>query len=495
MILAFDVGTSQLKGGLFDRGGVLVARAEVPLALISHPDPVWHESDARGWIAGLAEAVARLAEAGARLAEADARLDVAGAGVIDAVVVSGNGPTLVPVDGAGAPLAPALTWMDRRGAEEARIISEKSGAPIDPSFYLPKAFWFFRNRPQVYEKARYFFPCPEYIAFLLTGIPATFLPAPQFTRYIWEPSLVDALGMDRDKFPPFIPSGKVLGAVSAAGAAASGIPAGTPVVAAGPDFIVSLLGTATVFPGRACVRSGTSEGINLCSRTPVRDSRLLCLGHIAQGLWNVSGMISTSGKALEWFKNAAGKARTSYESVFTEMERSIPGANRLLFLPYLAGERAPLWDPNARGAFIGLTLNHGAADMLRAVAEAVGYAIRDVVEVMEETGLSVQDLRITGRPSQSALWNQMKADITGRRILVPETRDSDLAGDVCLALRALGDYATLAEASEATVKIGAVFEPDAKRAPLYDEMFGLYRESYVGLKAVFEKLSAPRSCP
>jgi xylulokinase len=481
MLLAFDVGTSLLKGGLFDRRGALLARAEVPLALISHPDPLWHESDARGWVAGLAEAAARLG--------------AAGAGRLDAVVVSGNGPTLVPVDGAGAPLAPALTWMDRRGAEEARIISEKSGAPIDPSFYLPKAFWFFRNEPRVYAEAKYFFSCPEYIAYLLTGVPVTFLPAPQFTRYIWEPSLIAALGMDPSKFPPFIASGRILGAVSAAGAAASGIPAGTPVVAAGPDFIVSLLGTATVFPGRACVRSGTSEGINLCSSEPVRDRRLLCLGHIAEGCWNVSGMISTSGKALEWCRNATGRARASYESLFAEMEKTVPGANRLLFLPYLAGERAPLWDPNARGAFIGLTLNHGAADMLRAVAESVGYAIRDVVEVMEETGLAVQDLRITGRPSRSSLWNQIKADITGRRILVPAAQDSDLTGDVCLALRALGDYGSLAEASEAIVKIGSVFEPDEKSSRLYDEMFSLYRESYGSLKAVFERLSLPLSQP
>ena len=131
--------------------------------------------------------------------------------------------------------------------------------------------------------------------------------------------------------------------------------------------------------------------------------------------------------------------------------------------------------------------------MMRAVAESVGYAIRDVVEVMEETGLAVADLRITGRPSRSSLWNQIKADITGRRILVPAAQDSDLTGDVCLALRALGDYGSLAEASEAIVKIGSVFEPDEKSRRLYDEMFSLYRESYGSLKAVFGRLSRPRS--
>jgi xylulokinase len=206
-------------------------------------------------------------------------------------------------------------------------------------------------------------------------------------------------------------------------------------------------------------------------------------------------MISTSGKALEWFRGAVGRADGSWKSLFAEIESVPAGADRLLFLPYLAGERAPLWDPMARGAFIGLTLNHGRAEMLRAVAESVGFAIRDVVEVMEEIGLSVQDLRITGRPARSREWNQIRADITGRRILVPEAEDSDLAGDVCLALAALGEYGSAAEASEAIVRIGSVCEPVAERTRLYDELFALYRESYRGLKAVFEKLSTPRSAP
>ena len=479
MILAVDVGTTQLKAGLFDRGGRLAARTEAPLALIPHPDPLWHEADAGTWIAGLARAAKELS--------------VASAGPIEAVVVSGNGPTLVPVGADGAPLAPAMTWMDRRGVEEARIVAEHRGAPTDPTFSLPKALWIFRNRPRLYEQVRWFFSCPEYLAFVLTGIPSTFLPTPEYTRYYWEASTIAALGMDPGKFPPFVASGRILGAVTPAGQAATGIPAGVPVVTGGPDFIVSLLGTATVVPGRACIRAGTSEGINLCSRTPISDRRLLCVSHVTPGCWNVSGMISTSGKALEWCRATLGRGEESWDGVFAGIERIPAGADRLLFLPYLAGERAPLWDPRARGAFVGLTLNHGSDAMLRAVAESVGFAIRDVVAVMEELGLAVQDLRITGRPARNRAWNQMRADITGRRILVPEAEDSDLAGDVCLALAGLGVHASPVEAAEAIVRIGSVFEPRVERTRVYDELFALYRESYRGLRAVFEKLSTPRS--
>jgi xylulokinase len=481
MILAVDVGTTMLKAGLFGPDGGPVARAEAPLVLQPHPDPLWHEVDARGWIDGLRRAMASLG--------------ASGAGSIEAVVASGNGPTLVAVGADGAPLAPAMTWMDRRGVEEARIVAERSGAPTDPTFYLPKALWIFRNRPRLYERTRWFFSCPEYLAFVLTGIPSMFLPTPQYTRYIWDEPLIAALGLDPGRFPPFVPSGRIMGPVSPAGEAATGIPAGVPVVSGGPDFIVSLLGTATVAPGRACIRAGTSEGINLCSDSPISDRRLLCVSHVAPGCWNVSGMISTSGKALEWCRAAVGRAGESWESLFAEIEKIPAGADRLLFLPYLAGERAPLWDPRARGAFIGLTLNHGGAAMLRAVAESVGFAIRDVVEVMEELGLAVHDLRITGRPSRNRAWNQLRADITGRRILVPEAEDSDLAGDACLALAALGRHGSPVAAAEAIVRIGSVYEPRPERARVYDELFPLYRESYRGLKAVFEKLSVPRSAP
>ncbi len=218
----------------------------------------------------------------------------------------------------------------------------------------------------------------------------------------------------------------------------------------------------------------------------------MCVSHLAAGCYNVSGFISTSGKAFQWFKNATGKAAVTYEQLFADIAEIPPGSNRLLFLPYLAGERTPIWDPCARGAFIGLTLNHGRRDMTRAVVESVAYAIRDVVETMEEAGMSVRDLRISGSPSRSAAWNQVKADVTGRRILVPAHQDADLAGDACLALFGLGEYESIVAAAEAIVTMGAVFEPDAGRGRLYDELFCLYRESYKGLRSVFAKLAAQR---
>ncbi len=481
MLLAFDVGTSVLKAGLFARDGTMAARAEAPLELAAHADSLRHESDPAAWIRAVRSCASMLL-AGAR-------------GAPDAVIVSGNGPTVVAADAQGGSLGPALSWMDRRAVAEAAEVSALAGFPIDPSFFLPKALWLHRHRAELCAGARWLLPCPEYVELVLTGVAVTFLPGPRYARYIWEAGLVGRLGMDAGRFPPFVRPGEVVGKVSAGGEKLTGIPRGTAVVAGAPDFLVSLLGTGTVRPGRACDRSGTSEGINLCCAEPREDPRLLSLDHIVPGLWNLSGIISTSGKALEWFRAVSGRDGASWEELFAEIAAAAAGADGLLFLPYLAGERTPHWDPLARGSFVGLTLGHGRAEMTRAVAESVGFAIRDVIGVMEETGLAVRELRITGRPSRSPVWNQMRADVTGKPILVPALQDADLAGDACLALAALGEYGSASEASDAIVRIASVCEPDAVRARTYDELFPLYRDCYRGLKDVFAKLSNRRSGP
>jgi len=450
----------------------------VPVHLNDRQDPLVHEADANNWISALALVTAQL----------DLPRAVAG-GKIAAVVVGGNGPTLVPVGPDARALDFAMTWMDRRGVEEARMIAEITGRYVDPSFYLPKAFWIYRHKPEVYAQTRWFSTCPEFIDLYLTGNAYTVLPSEQFLPYIWTRQTIEALDMDPAKFPPFIPPGQLLGEVRREAEELIGIPAGTPVYAGGPDFVMTLLGTGTIRPGRACDRAGTSEGINLCAERSVDDRRLLCLPHIIEGFTNISGIISTSGKALAWFKTISGRGELDYESLFEDICQVPPGSRSLLFLPYLAGERTPLWDPYARGTFVGLTANHGRKEMTRAVVEAVGFAVRDVIEVMGENGLRIEELRVTGGQAKSPLWNQIKADITQKTILVPEVQDAELLGGACIGLYALGNFRTLSAASESLVKISRRFHPNRALRNLYDRLFGLYRASYRGLREVFSELA------
>jgi xylulokinase len=212
-------------------------------------------------------------------------------------------------------------------------------------------------------------------------------------------------------------------------------------------------------------------------------------GHVAKPYFNLSGIISTSGKALEWVRSLCNDQNTSFESLLELAGQTAPGAKRLLFLPYLTGERAPLWDPLAKGSFIGLSLNHGKGEMIRAVLESTGFAMRHVIEVMEEHGVRVTELRVTGTPARSELWNQIKADISGRCILLPEEPESELQGDLCIALYGLGDYSNLAEAADKIVRIRKVYEPRQEYKGLYDKLFNEYKESYKGLRDIFHRLS------
>lgn len=472
MILVIDIGTTVLKTSLYDPKGNCLSTASVEISLAVSDNSSYHEVDGRQWITALSRCAAELNTRD-----------------LEAVAVSGNGPTLVPVGPDDMPLDNAMTWLDRRGVDESKEISERAGIYIDPMFYLPKAYWIFRNRPGIYGKTVFFSSCPEYITYLLTGNRSVVLPVPEYRPYIWTEEQTSVLGMDPDKFPGFMKPGTQAGKTTRTAGELFGLPADVPVFACGPDFAASLIGTATTVPGRACDRAGTSEGINLCTETLIRDDRLLCMSHVVEGLYNISGPVATSGKALQWFKDITGRRKVSYEDVFAEVEDTAPAGDGLIFLPYLAGERAPLWDPAARGCFIGLTLQHGRKEMTRAVVESVGYAIRHVLETMEENGLETEELRITGSQAKSRVWNQIKADITGKRILVPETYDSELVGDLCFALAGLGRFSSVAEAAEETVHFRKTLEPDRAAYSLYSEYFEIYREAYGGLKNIFEKLS------
>lgn len=477
MILAIDIGTSSAKAARFSGSGECELLAEEPLAAIPPSEPLAGEIDAGAWASALAALARRLLADGSRP---------------EAVAISGNGPTLLPVDAAGRPLHPALSWMDRRPAAEAAEASLAAGASIDASFCLPKALWFLRRRPELYERTAAFLSCPEYAAMLLSGERLSVVPAGYEKHYGERPSL-EALGLDPAKFPPRVLPGASAGSVSAAGEAATGIRRGTPVFLAGPDFLAAILGTATTVPGRACDRAGSSEGINLCARSGVADPRLISVPHLVRPYANVSGSISSSGQALDWFKRASGQAEAGYEELFEELAASPPGARGLLFLPYLAGERSPIWDPLARGAFVGLGLEQGRAEMTRAVAESTALAMRDVIEVMEESGAPVGELRVSGKPGRSRAWNRIKADATGRPILLPRFAEAELFGCLCFALAGLGRSSSAAAAAEELVETGELFEPDPAARGLYDELFAAYREAYRALKPVFARLGRTAS--
>lgn len=443
-----DIGTSSIKAGTIDDTGALLSYTRIPFRRIAVGEflPEY-------WSAALRRAVAET-----------------GASDADGAVFSGQGPTLVPVDRNGEPVSDVLLWNDGRDLP----------LPGIPSFYLPKAAWFAEHRSDAYARTRSFLPCPEYVSFLLTGERFAFTPSAEFEPYIWNSGSIASCGLDPDRFPPFLTTGEPAGSVTADGERLAGLRRGMPVFAGGADFLAALLGTATVRPGRVCDRAGTSEGINYCSAEPVSGDRIRCLPHAIEGLYNVAGILSSTGRLFEWFRGISGQADRPYAEMLEEIRSvSLHGAGSPLFFPSF--HEGVTWEFR-HGMFFGLGADHGPAEMGRAVVHSIGFAVREAVEILEHHLGPIEELRVTGGQAKNEIWNGMKADIIGKRIVVPAIQDAELLGDACAGFAGLERFASLRDASESLFRVGAVFEPRPELHERYTEAFRSYRSLYRKLR-------------
>ncbi len=412
---------------------------------------------------------------------------------IEAIIVTGSGPSLVPVASPvmtkeGLLVADTFTarlYLDRRAVEEAKQISSVWGSFIDASFFLPKALYIAHHEKEIYEKTTCFLSSYDYINYLLTGEKTAIIHAPDATKWYYNDAVLELLNLDKEKFPPLIAPGTIIGTISSIAASTLSLPPTTKVIAGGPDFLISILGSAAVLPGMVCDRSGTSEGINVCSEVPIDDNRLMSYLHPIHPYHNISGIISTSGKAISWAKDLVGVENLSYEEIYNQVEMIPPGSNNLVFLPYLTGERAPIWDPSARGVFSGLSLSTSKWHMIRSVIEGVAFAIRDVIETIEGVGQEVTTLRSIGGGANIGVLQQIKANITQKEVAVPLQKESEMVGAMALARHSLGQYGSLQEACTSLISFSQFYYPDEKLANLYDELFTHYRHLYSSLKGTW----------
>jgi xylulokinase len=254
------------------------------------------------------------------------------------------------------------------------------------------------------------------------------------------------------------------------------LPAGLPIISGFPDFLAALVGSGTVRPGVACDRSGSSEALNACATKPYHDTSVFSLPHAIQGLWNLSGGLTTSGKALEWFSGVSGYSGIGSDSVFQEAERVAAGAGGILFLPYLAGERAPIWNPDLRGAFMGLSLSHGRPEQARAVVESIAFGLRLAADRIRDGGFSIDVIRCSGGAARDDVLCTIKADVLGIPVEVPLTPECEAMGDACACSVALHDHASLKEASESMVRIESRFEPDDSKRSIYDGRYTAWKD-------------------
>src|SRR5712692_10588214 len=454
VVLGVDVGTSSLKAGLFALDGTPLGLAQAEYPLTAHEEGA-EEQDPEDWWAALAVVSRELMA----LLEDPSRLAAASIG--------GQAPTLVAADADFRPTHPAITWLDQRPAHEADRLYAHLGQPVPVWGSWPaQAAWFVHHRPSALRATRWLFGCPDYLASRLTRTASALLSTPR-------PEL-DAAGLDSRFLPPLSTPGKVIGQVDRDAAAETHLPAGTPVVGGFVDGVLGVLGSGVRRPGDACMNCGTSGTFSTVCLPP--------LGYPMMGISILGSATNTSGKALDWFANQIAPVSASYAELIGEAATTPPGADGLLFLPHLAGERAPERDPHSRAAWVGLTLGHDRRHLLRALLEGVAFSFRSIQDWIESCGADVIDVRCVGGQARSEVWNQIKADVLNRPVLVPSVIEAAVLGAAILAALGIGAYASLEEAIAAMVRVSRRLEPDQRNAALYAHMLESYRELYPALR-------------
>lgn len=391
---------------------------------------------------------------------------------VDAVVFSGNGPTVVPVGRTGEPVGDPLLWLDGRN----------ESIPESRSFYLGKIAWFHRHSPAA-ERVWKYLPFPEYLIYWLTGEAVATTPGTEFSPYIWSEEDVERADIPSELLPSFVTIGDVAGRVRAAVGAELGIAAGTPVIAAGSDFLMSLVGTNTLRPGETCDRAGTSEGINYCSATHVDRPGLRTLPHVIPGRYNVAGILSSTGLLFEWFREISGQKNRDYGDMMLDILDIADTADIPWFFP--SAHRGAAWEFQ-RGMFIGLGAEHNSAALGRAVVLSIGFAVREAVDILRASQCDVTFLNACGGQAKNGLWTQMKANIVGVPIHVPAVADAELTGDLCAGMVGVGEASSLEEAADRVVHMVHTYEPDHSRSDLFFEQYEQYRDRYQRFRQALE---------
>ena len=485
LLLGIDVGTSSTKGVLARPDGEVVATAQREHGL-SLPRPGWAEHDAeKVWWADFVSVCREL------LGRADDG--------VAAVCASGIGACLLPADGGGNPLRPAILYgIDTRAEEEIgelndrygrETLLERCGSVCTTQAVGPKLLWLRRNEPEVWERTEKLFMANGFIAWRLTGeyvldhhsaSQCDPLYDVRENRWIggWAEEIAPGLPMPRLLWPA-----EVVGEVTKGASEETGIPAGTPVAAGTIDAWSEGASVGVQKPGDLMLMYGTTMFVIEVLEDALHHPGLWGTTGILPGTHNLAAGMATSGALTGWLKEISGGV--PYETLTKEAAAVPPGSDALVVLPYFAGERTPLQDPRARGVISGLTLGHGRGHLYRAMLEATAYGVRHIFEAMGEAGGGGQRLVAVGGGTKGGLWTQIVSDVTGRPQDLPEQTIGASYGDALLAARAVG----LAGQDEDWSRIAGTVEPDEGNRALYDDLYGVYRELYPATREQMHRLA------
>lgn len=492
LLLGIDIGTSACKVAVFNENGNVIASSSGQYN-VYYPQTGWAEQDAVEWWDAIVGAIRDVLSFPGVSAER-----------ICCIGIDGQSWSAIPVDRDGNVLARDPIWMDTRS----RFICDRvrkelgedtvfnvAGNDFLPSYSAPKMIWFRENFPEIHNRTYKYLQSNSYIAYRLTGKftqDKSQLYGIQFFSLHdmkFDNGLASDLGLSADLIPDVYDCDAVIGGVSAEAASVTGLKEGTPVVAGGLDAACGTLGAGVYMPGQTQEQGGQAGGMSICTEKSLAHKSLILSTHVVPGQYLLQGGSVGGGGVLKWFRQELANGM-SFDEITAEAENIPAGAEGVVFLPYMAGERSPIWDPDARGVFYGLGYDKTRGHMIRAVLESVAFSLEHNMRVAESVGAYADTLNAMGGAANSRLWTQIKADVTGKRFQVPMSDTATTLGAAILAGVGCGVYGSYEDAVSKTIAITRVHEPDMEKHEKYRKYMELYLELYDDLKGTFSKYSA-----
>ena len=495
-IIGVDCGTSGTKTVLFDELGTVVASHTIEYPMYQ-PKNGYAEQDPNDWASAMIDTIkAVMAKSGVK------KMDVKGIGI------SGQMHGLVMLDKDNNVLRKSIIWCDQRTANEVAEMNSRLGEkklieitanPALTGWTAAKILWVKNNEPDIYEKCRHILLPKDFLRFVLTNEYATEVSDASGMQLLdvanrcWSKEVCDTLGIDMSMLGKIYESCEVTGTLTKGMADVLGLCEGTPVVGGAGDNAAAAVGTGVVEDGKAFTTIGTSGVVFAHTSNRVHT----CCAAVPNS-WHIMGVTHGAGLSLKWFRDNFSSAEKEtarlmgvdeYYLMDKEAENVPVGANRLLYLPYLMGERTPHLDPDARGVFFGLSAIHTKRDMLRAVMEGVAYSLRDCFEICREMGIDISDMTACGGGGTSLLWRQMLADLYKCPVKTSASKEGPALGAAILAAVGAGIYSSVPEACSAIVKTDKTQQPISENIPKYDSCYKLYTEIYPALKDKFKVLA------
>jgi len=487
-LLGIDIGTTALKAVVLDPERGVVAQTDRPHTLRS-PHPGWAEMDPAEWwettIAACRELVERIP-----------------AGEIAAVAVTGMVPAMVLLDADGNVIRPSIQQNDARSAAQVDALREAvdldeffaiTGGTPNQQNVAPRWRWLAEHEPEMVERCAMLFGAYDYVTYQLAGSRSLELNWAaesglyDISRHEWHARYLDQAGIPLESLPPVLSPGEVAGAITDEAAAATGLRAGTPVVIGGADHVGAALASALTQPGDLLLKFGGAGDILYVADRPDPDRHFYFDYHDIPSLTLINGCMAASGSFVKWFASEMADGAT-LEELDREAEHVPPGSGGIVALPYVLGEKTPIFDPLARGVFAGVMLHHTRGHLYRAVLESVCYGFRHHLELLSASGRPITRVLAADGGSRSAVWMQMVADVIGQPVQVIAGEAASALGAAFVAGMGVDAFEGW-EAIERFVERGPRFEPRPDAAAAYDTGYAIYRDLYSRLQTLFPSLA------